>query len=430
MNCFANLLVFLLSSHLIAGNLINHTVSNQGEYVAITITSKAPAHISAQGIWADEILLTPSTNNITLPHTIKIKRESQPKSLTIYVCLDTGQCIAPYHIAMQSSHLTEWIGFGALSAISMVFNPCLTPVWLILSSQFTHSLLIHSAIMATTLTLYQILISTVGVGLIHQLHLYGLDQIAHALFCLLFLCLIFPDKIRLSLFTKASGQIPSYLAVILSASCLMPISLTSGLTAYNHQISDPLSITTIILTFLTISWISLALVAQISQKAYASIMKTMPMLIQLAGITGLFYYSTYYLTSTGLIVLLVICNIGLIVYTRAISEVRSILSSAVLGYALILPAATMQVLTQDESSVLEGAKKEGQHLFVTAQWCAECNQLKNKLGDSVLWMDITKIEPWQKTWLKAHPTEVLPGCFVAHKNEWVSCDNDDNYQWL
>ena len=414
------ILLFALGSYIWAmQGTLSHRITAHDDFQTITIYSNKPAHINPDGLIIDQKIINPK-RKLPLPHHINLRKKNTPQSINVYACLDTGQCIKPYTTIAPSNSpkITSSMINGALAAIGNVFNPCFAPMWLIVSSQTTLPIILSSCIMGVLLSLYQLSLQYFGISVLTALHQYGLHELGLIILASLAFTMLFPEKFQLpQIITRRSSQLPGFLAIIVSAGCLMPIQLGSIVALQLTQ-----SLTWLFAgTFLTTSIFALGTMAALSRKAYATCLKFFPPLFQLIGLAFIIYIAFYQLQSSWGLALLLLIN--LYIFCRGqgwLHYSKSIISLT----ALLIPIYSPLHLAKSDTTekLIEHAlKREGQKLYVSAEWCSQCRLLKSQIKEQVIWLDITTMSPWKEKWVNEHKVDILPSCFVSKNKNWVSC---------
>jgi hypothetical protein len=397
---------------------ISHTYIEHQNFSTVKISSTEPAHLNPEGVILNSISLISNTNT-PLPTTITFKTPSSPSKLIVYACLNNGQCLKPYETTLGSLNksLTQMILTSIVLALSTVFNPCLAPLWLIVSSQIKKHLLAHSFFMGALLLTYQSLLQIFGTQLITLTHQLGINEAAYLFLLTCLIMVLFSNKISLPALIKNHSKWPSFLAIILSSTCLLPIQLSAtGVTS-----SMPIDLLAIgaIIFYITTS-LGFWAIASISQKLYKKLMAYTPIAIRIIATTALLYLITQHQPSTPAIVY-IIALISYLTFKPPRNNIDlaiwSILISTTLTQSLITHHSFGHTLQE-----IETAKVTDNHkLYVVADWCPTCQKLKSNPPSNALWLDITHSSSLKDKWINAHQVSFLPSCFVSKNNQWQPC---------
>ena len=418
MNFCVKILFCTLLSCAWANSTLSHSIVSHAEFDTITFNSTQPAHINPEGLLLNQKIL--NDQQIPLPHSINIRKKTSPQSITIYACLDTGQCIKPYttQVAPLGPQINSTITSGAIAAVGTAFNPCFAPMWILVSSQITQSIIISSCVMGLLLTIYQLTLQYFGIALLAILHHYGLHELGLVLMASLAFTMLFPEKFSMPKFiTHRATHLPSFVAIILSAGCLMPIQLGSIVALQLSQGATWLFASSFLLT----SIMALMALAAFSRKAYTTCMNLFPPLFQILAMLFITYVAIYLLQSSWALSLLLCINLVILYHGQGWLHLSKGISSLIaISIAMWAPLQLAQTDTS-EQMITTALANDGQKLYVTAEWCSQCRILKSQLKEKVIWMDITTSTPWKEKWVKDHNVDILPGCFVSENKKWIAC---------
>ncbi|MBM4211344.1 MAG: hypothetical protein FJ186_02260 [Gammaproteobacteria bacterium] len=422
MNCFAKCLLILLLPSTLWGHVLSHTLDQHQGFTTINIESSVPTHLNPEGITLNDQPLI-SDSNEPLPISTTFKTPPHESTLRVYACLDNGQCLMPYtaQIFPSQPSLIQIIITSSILALSTVFNPCLAPLWLIVSSQFRARLLSNSFLMSAVLLLHQSLLQVFGTQIISMASTFGLTHAANLFLLICIAFILFENKFTPPPLIKNHTKLPSFLAIILSSSCLLPLQI--GTISSNHQFSIPYLIIGAV-NFFAISSIGFWWIAKVSQQAYQKALSFTPKALRFLAFFAAIYMMTQQSTSaiTNFTFMILSAYLAL---KRPRQTIDLILLSLLLGTGLYQP----QIKPTVSSSLhdIELAKlSDNNKLFVTADWCPNCQKLKLKLEPSkttILWLDITHLENWKEQWLNHHRVIALPSCFISKDHQWQPCPN-------
>ena len=418
MSYCARLFFYLLLPTLLWGHPVSHRVTENNGFTTIHIMTSEPAHLNPEGIVLNTSPLTPS-KDIPLPFTTTFKTPLSPATLKVYACLDNGQCLKPYEATIQSlnTSLIQIIFTSILLAISSVFNPCLAPLWLIVSSQLRKNMLGNSFLMGGILLAYQTLLQIFGTQMISISHHLGMDEAAHFFLLTCLTLVLFSNKITLPPLVKNHGKLPSFIAIILSSSCLLPLQLGAASTTASMP---PFNLAMGALFFYLTTSLGFWLIANFSQKAYQKTMTMTPIAMRILAMGAI----TYLLLSSPPTLSLAIPWAGALFLLTLKPPFHP---TDLLALVLICCILVIQTL-QPNSSIhhtldqIEQAKlSDHQTLYVTADWCPACQTLKSRRLKETLWLDITHMSPSKEEWLNAHSVSFLPSCFISKNQQWIPC---------